>query len=174
MAERVLQERYAIQQRLGKNAGRQTLLARDLQTEELVAIKILTFGADFQWDDLKLFEREAETLQSLSHPAIPRYLDHFEFQTPKTKSFALVQSYIEAKSLAEWVKLGRTFDEKEILNSLEIIIPITMTYIKGGCFSILICLSFPLLWVLVVWFILPFFGISNVSFHGGYLLLFMI
>ena len=114
MVERVLKERYAIQQCLGKNAGRQTLLARDLQTQELVVIKILTFSADFQWDDLKLFEREATTLQSLSHPAIPRYLDHFEFQTTKTKGFALVQSYIEAKSLAEWVESGRNFNEKEI------------------------------------------------------------
>ncbi|MEG4092652.1 serine/threonine-protein kinase [Microcoleus sp. Pol12B4] len=114
MLERVLKERYAIQQCLGKNAGRQTFLARDLQTQELVVIKILTFSADFQWDDLKLFEREATTLQSLSHPAIPRYLDHFEFQTPKTKGLALVQSYIEAKSLAEWVEAGRNFNEKEI------------------------------------------------------------
>ena len=126
MVERVLKERYAIQQCLGKNAGRQTLLARDLQTQELVVIKILTFSADFQWDDLKLFEREATTLQSLSHPAIPRYLDHFEFQTTKTKGFALVQSYIEAKSLAEWVDSGRNFNEKEIKqiakNLLEILI----------------------------------------------------
>jgi serine/threonine protein kinase len=114
MVERVLKERYAIQQCLGKNAGRQTWLARDLQTQELVVIKILTFSADFQWDDLKLFEREAETLQSLSHPAIPRYLDYFEFPTPKTKGLALVQSYIEAKSLAEWVESGRNFNEKEI------------------------------------------------------------
>ena len=114
MVELLLKERYAIQQCLGKNAGRQTLLARDLQTQELVVIKILSFSADFQWDDLKLFEREAETLQSLSHPAIPRYLDYFEFQTPKTKGFALVQSYIEAKSLAEWVESGRNFNEKEI------------------------------------------------------------
>ncbi|MEG4498827.1 serine/threonine-protein kinase [Microcoleus sp. F10-C6] len=114
MVERVLKERYAIQQCLGKNAGRQTLLARDLQSQELVVIKILTFSADFQWDDLKLFEREATTLQSLSHPAMPRYLDYFEFQTPKTKGLALVQSYIEAKSLAEWVESGRIFNEKEI------------------------------------------------------------
>ncbi|MEG5066978.1 serine/threonine-protein kinase [Microcoleus sp. B3-A4] len=126
MEERVLKERYAIQQCLGKNAGRPTLLARDLQTQELVVIKLLTFSADFQWDDLKLFEREATTLQSLSHPAIPRYLDYFEFPTPKTKGLALVQSYIEAKSLAAWVEAGRNFNEKEIKqianNLLEILI----------------------------------------------------
>jgi serine/threonine protein kinase len=126
MVERLLKKRYAIQQSLGKNGGRQTLLARDLQTQELVVIKILTFSADFQWDDLKLFGREATTLKSLSHPAIPGYLDHFEFQTPKTKGFALVQSYIEAKSWAEWVELGRNFNEKEIKqiakNLLEILV----------------------------------------------------
>jgi serine/threonine protein kinase len=114
MSERVLKERYAIQQQLGQNGGRQTLLARDLQTQELVVIKILTFDADCQWDDVKLFEREAEALQSLSHPAIPRYLDHFQFQTSKIKGFALVQNYIAAKSLTEWVKLGRTFNQKDI------------------------------------------------------------
>lgn len=114
MVEQVLKERYAIQKQLGRNAGRRTLLARDLQTQELVALKLLAFTADFQWDDFKLFEREAETLQSLSHPAIPRYLDHFEFQTAKTKGFVLVQSYIEAKSLAEWVESGRSFNEEEI------------------------------------------------------------
>ena len=130
MAERVLKERYAIQRQLGKNAGRQTWLARDLQTEELVAIKILTFGADFQWEDLKLFAREAEALQSLSHPAIPRYLDHFEFQTPKTKGFALVQNYIEAKSLAEWVKLGRTFNEEEIKQLAQSLLEI-LIYLHG-------------------------------------------
>jgi serine/threonine protein kinase len=126
MVEQVLKERYAIQKQLGKNGGRQTLLARDLQTQELVAIKIITFDADFHWDDLKLFEREAQTLQSLSYPAIPRYLDHFKFQTAKTKGFALVQSYIPAKSLAEWVELGRTFNEDDIKHIAKALLEILM------------------------------------------------
>ncbi len=62
-----LHSRYKIQQRLGKKAGRQTLLARDKQTQELVVVKLLTFSSDFNWDDLKLFEREAETLQYYSN-----------------------------------------------------------------------------------------------------------
>jgi hypothetical protein len=53
---------------VGKKAGRRSLLARDLKTEELVVIKLLSFNSDFEWDDLKLFEREAETLKSLYHP----------------------------------------------------------------------------------------------------------
>src|ERR671932_2480421 len=106
--------RYEVQQRLGKKAGRQTLLARDLNTQELVVIKLLTFSSDISWDDLKLFEREAETLKALSHPAIPRYLDSFELDAPNGKGFAMVQSYIEAPSLEEHLKAGRTFSEGEV------------------------------------------------------------
>jgi serine/threonine protein kinase len=126
MVEQVLKKRYAIQKQLGQNAGRRTLLARDLKTQELVAIKLLTFCVDFQWDDLKLFEREAQTLQSLSHPAIPRYLDSFKFQTSKTKGFALVQSYISAKSLAQWVQSGRTFNQAEIKQLAQALLEILM------------------------------------------------
>ncbi|HBE34385.1 MAG TPA: serine/threonine protein kinase, partial [Cyanobacteria bacterium UBA11368] len=93
---------------------RRTLLARDRQTQELVVIKLLSFNSDFEWDDLKLFEREASILQALSHPAIPRYLNHFEIDLPQGKGFALVQSYIQAKSLEEHMKSGRTFAEAEV------------------------------------------------------------
>ena len=124
MVDQIFKERYAIQKQLGKNAGRRTVLAQDLQTQQLVVVKILTFDPDCQWDDIKLFEREAETLQSLSHPAIARYLEHFEFQTRKAKGFALVQSYIEAKSLEDWVNLGRTFNEKELKQVAESLLEI--------------------------------------------------
>jgi serine/threonine protein kinase len=114
MASKVLKERYVVQKQLSKNAGRRTFMARDLQTQELVAIKLLIFGEDVCWDDLKLFEREAQTLQQLSHPAIPHYLDYFDVDVPTGKGFALVQSYIPAKSLEQWLKSGRTFSESEV------------------------------------------------------------
>lgn len=109
-----LSERYNIQQQLSKRAGRQTLLAQDLHTKEPVVIKLLHLGKDFQWQDLKLFEREAKTLQSLSHPAIPCYLDYFDVDQPAFKGFALVQSYISGKSLETHLKTGRTFTEAEV------------------------------------------------------------
>ncbi|MFE1744722.1 serine/threonine protein kinase [Coleofasciculus sp. H7-2] len=112
--EQILRDRYHIQCQLGHNAGRRTLLAQDLQTQELVVLKILTFNSDFRWEDLKLFEREAETLKSLSHPAIPRYLDSFELHLPDRQGFVLVQTYIPATSLEEWIKRGRTFSEEEV------------------------------------------------------------
>lgn len=110
----ILADRYQCDRRLGKQAGRQTLLARDLKTQQQVVVKLLSFSSDFNWEDLKLFEREVETLKSLSHPAIPRYLDSFEIDTPNRKGFALVQTYIEAKSLQEYLCDGRTFSEREV------------------------------------------------------------
>ncbi|MGI8501238.1 MAG: serine/threonine protein kinase [Hassallia sp.] len=106
--------RYQIQQQLGKKAGRRSLLARDLQTQELVVIKLLSFNSDFEWDDLKLFEREAETLKSLSNACIPRYLDYFEVNSPSIKGFALVQSYIPAQTLEQYLNSGRSFTETEV------------------------------------------------------------
>ena len=111
----VLASRYEIIQQLAKKAGRRTLLARDRETEELVVVKFLSFASDFEWDALKLFEREAKILQAISHPAIPRYLDYFELEFNNgNRGFALVQSYIAAKSLEEYLKAGRNFDEAEV------------------------------------------------------------
>jgi serine/threonine protein kinase len=108
-------DRYQIEQQLGKRAGRYTLLARDLQTNAQVVIKRLSFGEDFAWEDLKLFEREAATLKDLSHPSIPRYLDYFDLDLPSGKGFALVQTYIPAQSLEAHIKAGRTFSEAELV-----------------------------------------------------------
>ncbi|TWH40479.1 serine/threonine protein kinase [Dulcicalothrix desertica] len=114
MKGEILGERYQVEQLLGKKAGRRTFLAQDLQSNQPVVIKLLTFSNDFEWDDLKLFEREAETLKSLNHPAIPRYLDYFEVSLDTVKGFALVQNYIEAKTLEQYLKAGRTFTESEV------------------------------------------------------------
>jgi len=113
-SNQVLRDRYHIQRQLGQNPGRRTLLAEDTRTQELVVLKILSFNSDFRWEDLKLFEREAETLKTLSHPAIPRYLDFFKLDLGDRQEFVLVQTYINATSLQEWIKRGRTFSEEEV------------------------------------------------------------
>lgn len=111
----ILADRYQIQSQLSQKAGRQTFLALDIQSQDLVIIKILRFDADFQWDDLKLFEREAATLKNLHHPAIPKYLDYFEVEQPDLRGFALVQTYIEAPSLETVIKQGRKFSQAEVI-----------------------------------------------------------
>ncbi|MEH2162778.1 MAG: serine/threonine-protein kinase [Nostoc sp.] len=130
MIGEILAERYEVQQLLGKKAGRRTLVARDLNTQQLVIIKLLSFGGDFEWDSLKLFEREAETLKSLSHPLIPRYLDYFEVNSPTIKGFALVQTYIPAPTLEQYLKTGRTFTEAEIKQIAKALLEI-LIYLHG-------------------------------------------
>lgn len=129
-ADRALNDRYQVQRQLGKRAGRRTFLAQDLQTQTQVVVKLLLFNVDFEWDDLKLFEREAETLQSLSHPSIPRYLDHFELDLSEGKGFALVQTYIEARSLEDHLKAGRSFSEAE-MQELAIALLEILTYLHN-------------------------------------------
>lgn len=111
----ILVNRYCILNQLSKKAGRSTFLAKDLQSQNLVIVKILRFDADFEWDDHKLFDREALTLKNLNHPAIPQYLDYFDVEEPGTRGFALVQTYIEAPSLETVMKNGRKFSEAEII-----------------------------------------------------------
>lgn len=106
---------YRLVSLLGKQPGRRTFLAVDTRTQANVVIKLLLFGPDFTWEGLKLFEREAETLKSLDHPAIPNYLDSFESETMLGAGFVLVQTYIEAKSLQNWVAGGRRFDESDLV-----------------------------------------------------------
>jgi serine/threonine protein kinase len=111
----VLTDRYQIEELLSQKAGRQTFLAKDLQFQVPVIIKLLRFGHGFEWNDLKLFEREAATLKNLDRPEIPKYLDYFEVDEVDTRGFALVQSYIEAPSLATLITRGRKFSEAEII-----------------------------------------------------------
>lgn len=115
LLDQILCDRYCIQSLLGRKTGRRAFLATDLQTKSPVVIKLLLFNPDFTWDDLKLFEREAKTLKALSHPEIPKYLDYFEVNEVDTPGFALVQSYIEAPSLATLILRGRKFSEAEII-----------------------------------------------------------
>ncbi|MBD1867710.1 serine/threonine protein kinase [Cyanobacteria bacterium FACHB-471] len=129
-ASSLIQQRYEIQRQLGKNAGRQTLLGYDQQENQQVVIKLLTFDLDFEWDDLKLFEREAETLKTLSHPNIPRYLDFFEIDLPDAKQLALIQSYVEGRSLDSYLKSGRIFTESEIKQLVKSLLKI-LEYLHG-------------------------------------------
>ena len=118
--EQILQERYQLEARLGRTAaGRQTWLARDLQSNEQVIVKLLAFSPQMQWDELKLFEREAQVLANLSHPRIPRYRDYFSLDRQIGEGlpwFGIVQDYIPGASLQELLEQGKRFAEKQVKN----------------------------------------------------------
>ncbi|HEY9637418.1 MAG TPA: serine/threonine-protein kinase [Coleofasciculaceae cyanobacterium] len=114
-AEQILHERYQLKQKLGHNAGRQTWLADDLLgvPTQRVIVKLLAFGGDVQWDDLKLFERESQILQQLNHPRIPKYHDYFHIDE-RSLMFGLVHEYIPGSSLKEQIKQGKRFTEEQV------------------------------------------------------------
>ena len=128
MNNQILHDRYRINRQLNQKAGRRTFLAQDIHSQELVIIKILQFDRVFQWDDLKLFEREANTLRNLNHPAIPKYLNYFEVNVDNIHGFALVQTYIDAPSLETTIQQGRKFTEAELIELAEKLLLI-LTYL---------------------------------------------
>jgi serine/threonine protein kinase len=129
--EQVLQGCYQLQKQLGNNAGRQTWLAVDLATQarERVIVKLLPFSPQLHWDDLKLFEREAQVLKHLNHPCIPKYRDYFSTEASNSGDlpwFGLVQDYIQGDCLQQLLNKGKRFTQagvKEIaIQLLEILI----------------------------------------------------
>ncbi|HEY9872560.1 MAG TPA: serine/threonine-protein kinase, partial [Candidatus Obscuribacterales bacterium] len=115
----ILQGRYQLQEKLGQNAGRQTWLATDIQTSpaQSAIVKLLAFSPQMQWEELKLFEREAEVLKNLNHPRIPRYRDSFSIDKQAGAGlywFGLVQDYIPGSSLRQMLDRGRCFSEAQV------------------------------------------------------------
>ncbi|MDY7016330.1 MAG: type IV pilin-like G/H family protein, partial [Cyanobacteriota bacterium] len=93
---------------------RQTWLAENIQSQKNVIVKLLPFSPQTQWQDIKLFEREAQVLQHLDLPRIPRYLDYFSVEKELGGGlpwFALVQDYIPGSSLQDLLKTGKKFTE---------------------------------------------------------------
>lgn len=131
----LLHNHYQLKHRLGQNSGRQTWLAEDTRSSELVIVKLLAFNPQMQWDDLKLFEREASVLSHLSNSSIPNYRDYFSIDD-HILWFGLVQDYIPGTSLKDLLKQGKRFSESEVktiaANLLEI-----LTYLHELCPAVL-------------------------------------
>jgi len=133
--EQVLGERYQLQQQLGNNAGRQTWLAIDIKVSPAkpVILKLLAFSPQMQWEEFKLFEREAQILKHLNHPRIPKYRDYFSLDREMGRGlcwFALVQDYIPGKSLQQLLDEGRRFTETQVRSLATQVLEI-LTYLHG-------------------------------------------
>lgn len=118
-AGQILNDKYQLQRRLGRTAtGHQTWLAIDISLNNLeVAIKLLAFNPQMRWEELKLFEREAQILKTLDHLRIPKYYDYFDLDKEIGDGvpwFALVQQYIPGLSLQEALEQNQHFSQAEI------------------------------------------------------------
>ena len=114
-AKDILQNHYQLNQKLGDNVARQTWLATDLaasNSDSQVVVKLLTFGGQIQWENLKLFEREAQILKQLNHPQIPKYQDYFCIDD-RLLWFGLVEDYIPGASFKDLLNQGKRFTEEK-------------------------------------------------------------
>lgn len=110
---------YQLLEKLGQHAGRQTWVAMDLgkQPAQRVIIKLLAFSPQMQWDDFKLFEREAQVLKNLNNPRIPRYRHSFTLNKHIGDGlcwFGLVQDCIPGVSLQQLLNQGKRFTEAQV------------------------------------------------------------
>lgn len=129
LQKQLLQDRYQLQTLLGQHAGRETWLAVDRQTQASVVVKLLTFSDRVQWEQLRLFEREAQVLKQLEHPQIPHYHAFFCLDE-QLYWFALVQSYIPGPSLQQVLEQGHVFDEAAVRQLAQQILSILL-YLHG-------------------------------------------
>jgi serine/threonine protein kinase len=111
----LVHQRYQLEQKLGDNRSRQTWLVKDINSnfQQRYILKLLAFGGEIQWQDLKLFEREAQILKDLNHPRIPKYRDYFSIDD-RNLWFVLVQEYIGGASLKDLLERGKKFSLAEI------------------------------------------------------------
>lgn len=118
-AGQTLHNGYQLQQQLGHNPWRQTWLATAINapSSQPVVVKLLAFNPQLQWDELKLFEREAQVLKYLHHPRIPQYRDYFALDQQVGDGlpwFGLVQEYIPGNSIQQLLDKGKRFTEQHV------------------------------------------------------------
>lgn len=113
--------RYVIWRKLGSGAQAETLEAVDRRDGRAVAVKRFLVSHARSWKDVELAEREARVLSSLSHPALPAYVDHFE----EHGTLYLVMERVEGESLASLIKSGKRLSINELgnlLNTLAVVL----------------------------------------------------
>ncbi|MEH2002375.1 MAG: serine/threonine-protein kinase [Nostoc sp.] len=113
-SEEIINQRYRILRKLGQGGVGITYAAVDLESGKEVALKVLSLRRISDWKKIELFEREAQILSQLNHPAIPRYLDYFQVDTNSDRSFYIAQQLAPGNSLATLVENGWLPDEEEV------------------------------------------------------------
>ncbi|MBN3905647.1 MAG: protein kinase [Nostoc sp. NMS1] len=124
----VLQNRYRIIQILGQGGFGRTYLAEDQRRfNELCAIKelISTATGALAWEKAKeLFHREAAILYQIEHPQVPKFRERFE----QDQRLFLVEDYVAGQTyramLAERQAVGQTFTEAEVLQLIQLLLPV--------------------------------------------------
>ncbi len=105
---------YQIVGILGEGGSGTTYRALVVGADKFVALKQLSLAQMDDWKAIELFEREAQTLSQLKHPAIPNYIDYFTIDTQRDRHFYIVQELAPGKTLSDWSESGWRCTEAEV------------------------------------------------------------
>lgn len=123
----LLRGRFEIVETLGQSRVATTYLAKDGRSKRRCVVKELSVsqvirtstGAESYSGDftklIELFEREARVLANLTHPGVPRLIDHFTVDEAGSARLYTVQELVAGKNLASLVEAGRHFSESEVV-----------------------------------------------------------
>jgi hypothetical protein len=114
MPDEIQSGRYVLLQPLGEGGQGVTFDGVDKREGRPVAIKRFDVRGAKTWKDVELAEREARVLQSLSHPKLPAYVDHFE----EGGALYLVMEKIDGESVAAQRRAGQVFREQDVVRLL--------------------------------------------------------
>ncbi|MEH1943082.1 MAG: serine/threonine-protein kinase [Nostoc sp.] len=115
----LLQERYRLLKQIGKGGFCKTFLAVD--EGQFPPIPCVVQELSLEYETFKTFQQKAQQLEELGkHPQIPALLAYFQ----QKGHFYLVQEFIAGTNLAEVVEEEGAFNETQIWQLLEDVLPV--------------------------------------------------
>lgn len=120
--------RYRFDTLVGNSGVGRTYRAQRLEGGDIVAVKQLRLrGLDEETE--AAIDREAAALGALTHPRVPKNLEHLILGEGEYRSLYIVQDFVEGESLADEMR-RRTHDEDEVLGIAEALLPV-LQYLHG-------------------------------------------
>lgn len=114
--DQIIDGRYQIERKIGEGAAGAVYLARDMDLDRKVAIKVLLAAPGLESDAEKRFEREARILSELLHPNIVRV---FRFSYLENKIPFLILEYVEGESLRSFLDKNKPLPCHLALNLMQ-------------------------------------------------------
>ncbi len=105
----VLNDRYELQQRIGRGGMADVFLARDLLLDRPVAIKVLfpEFAVDPNF--VERFRREAQSAASLNHPNIVGVYDWGQY----SNTYFMAMEYVQGRTLADILRANGSINSQQ-------------------------------------------------------------
>ena len=101
--------RYRIVQRLGRGGMAIVYQARDEQSDETVALKMMSHRLVYDANALKLFQSEARMIEAFEHPHIVRMVGRFK----AFRSFFIVLEFCDGVTLDAFVRKNGPLSEEQ-------------------------------------------------------------